>query len=206
MLYNIYIKRMLDIVISMILVLPTLLICIIVGVLIKLEDRGTVFYQQHRLGKNMKPYKMIKLRSMKMNAPDLRNKDGSTYSSNHDSRVLKIGNFIRKSSIDELPQIFNVLMGHMSLIGPRPDLCSQAQLYDEFHMSKIKFKVKPGITGYAQCNGRNELTWGEKLELDHYYVEHCSFHLDVIIFIKTVVDVFKKRGVNKDDENNKRRI
>lgn len=197
--YKNYVKRIFDIIISLILLIPILVICLIFGIFIKAEDKGTIFYSQNRLGKNMKPYKMYKLRSMKMNAPDLRNKDGSTFNSDKDPRLLKIGSFIRKTSIDELPQIFNVLLGNMSLIGPRPDLESQANLYEELDKDKTKFQVKPGITGYAQCNGRNELDWDEKLKLDHHYVEHCSFGLDVKIFFKTIMNVICRKGINKYD-------
>lgn len=198
MLYKNVIKRILDILISLLLLIPILLVCFLFGILIKLEDGGEIFYKQKRLGKDMKVYKMYKLRSMKMNAPDIRNEDGSTYNSDNDPRLLKIGNFIRKTSIDELPQIFNVLSGDMSLIGPRPDLESQGELYDALHKDKTKFEIKPGITGYAQCNGRNELDWDSKLELDHYYVESCSFLLDLQIFMKTIMNVLCRKGINKN--------
>lgn len=206
MIYKNCIKRVLDILISLILIVPILIICCIVGMLIKIEDSGTIFYKQKRLGIHMKPYSMYKLRSMKMNAPDLRNADGSTFNSDEDPRLLKVGKFIRKTSIDELPQIFNVLMGTMSLIGPRPDLESQGVLYEQLNKDKTKFDVKPGITGYAQCNGRNEIDWDEKLKLDHYYVDHCSFMLDVKIIFKTLISVICRKGINKNDNDNKRRI
>lgn len=192
-------KRFFDICISLILFIPTLLITLIIGLFIKLEDAGPIFYRGLRLGKEKKPFVMYKLRSMKVNAPDLRNDDGSTYNSDNDPRVLKIGSFIRKTSLDELPQIFNVLKGDMSLIGPRPDLESQKEIYEKCNKDQTKFKVKPGITGYAQCNGRNELDWDEKLKLDKYYVENYNFILDVKIIILTILNVLRRKGINKND-------
>lgn len=197
--YQKYIKRFLDICISLVLMLPIILICFIFGIFIKLEDRGSVFYCSERLGIHRKSYNMFKLRSMKMNAPDIRNNDGSTFNSDNDPRLLRIGKFIRKTSIDELPQVFNVFIGDMSLIGPRPDLKSQGELYDCMNKDQTKFKVKPGITGYAQCNGRNELSWDEKIALDHYYVDHCNFIMDLKIIIKTIYQVMTRKGVNRDE-------
>ena len=197
--YRKYIKRILDLGLALFLVVPVCLISFVIGCFIKLEDSGPVFYKGARLGKNRKPYKMYKLRSMKINAPDIRNSDGSTYNSIDDPRLLKIGNFIRKSSLDELPQIFNVLKGEMSLIGPRPDLEEQGYLYDELGKDQTKFSIKPGVTGYAQCKGRNEISWDEKLKLDHYYVDNCCFILDVKIFFLTIFNVIKRKGINKDE-------
>lgn len=197
--YQKYIKRFLDICISLVLMLPIILICFIFGIFIKSEDRGSVFYCSERLGIHRKSYNMFKLRSMKMNAPDIRNNDGSTFNSDNDPRLLRIGKFIRKTSIDELPQVFNVFIGDMSLIGPRPDLKSQGELYDRMNKDQTKFKVKPGITGYAQCNGRNELSWDEKIALDHYYVDHCNFIMDLKIIIKTIYQVMTRKGVNRDE-------
>lgn len=197
--YRKYIKRILDLGLALLLLVPVCLISFVIGCFIKLEDSGPVFYKGARLGKNRKPYKMYKLRSMKINAPDIRNSDGSTYNSIDDPRLLKIGNFIRKSSLDELPQIFNVLKGEMSLIGPRPDLEEQGYLYDELGKDQTKFSIKPGVTGYAQCKGRNEISWDEKLKLDHYYVDNCCFILDVKIFFLTIFNVIKRKGINKDE-------
>lgn len=115
--YRKYVKRLLDVILSLILMIPLLLIVSIFGIIIKIEDKGSVFYCGERLGKNMSTFKMYKLRSMKMNAPDLRNEDGTTFNADDDPRLLKIGNFIRKTSIDELPQIINVLRGDSGIIG-----------------------------------------------------------------------------------------
>lgn len=195
--YRRVLKRILDIIIAIILFLPVIMISFVFGFFIKIEDNGPIFYCAPRLGVNRKVYKMYKLRTMKVNAPDIRNEDGSTFNSDNDPRLLKIGKFLRKSSIDEMPQIINVIKGDMSFIGPRPDLESQAILYDNLNKDLTKFEVRPGITGYAQCNGRNILDWDKKLELDHYYVDHCSLFLDLKIIFKTVKTILFREGVNK---------
>ena len=198
--YKNCIKRIIDIILSLIIFIPLTLIVLIFGIFIKVEDKGPIFYCGNRLGMNKKVFRMYKLRSMKLNAPDLRNDDGTTFNSDNDPRLLKIGSFIRKTSIDELPQIINVLKGDMSFIGPRPDLDSQIVYYENSDKDQAKFLVKPGITGYAQCNGRNELDWNEKLKLDHYYVDNVSFSLDVQIFFKTVKNVLLRKGVNQSNQ------
>lgn len=197
--YKKYIKRCLDIVGSLVLILPITVIIFIFGIFIKLEDHGSIFYCGKRLGKNQTVFSMVKLRTMKMNAPDIRNADGSTFNAEDDPRLLKIGKFLRKTSIDELPQIYNVFLGQMSFVGPRPDLEEQLSLYKEENKDQTKFEIKPGITGYAQCNGRNDLLWDEKLKMDHYYVEHCNLFLDIKILIKTCFSVLNSEGVNKKD-------
>ena len=202
--YRKYTKRIIDIILSLIILIPLLIVILIFGFFIKIEDKGPIFYCGKRLGMNKMVFKMYKLRSMKVNAPDLRNDDGTTYNSETDPRLLKIGNFIRKTSIDELPQIINVLKGDMSFIGPRPDLDSQIIYYENTGKDQTKFLVKPGITGYAQCNGRNELDWDEKLKLDHYYLDNICFLLDVEIFFRTVKNVLLRKGVNQSKQEDKR--
>lgn len=198
--YKKYIKRILDIIFALIL-MPVLLPAILIfGLIIKLEDKGSIFYLSERLGKDQRVFKMYKLRSMKVNAPDIRNEDGSTFNSESDPRLTRVGKFIRKTSIDELPQIINILIGDMSFIGPRPDLAEQLELYKELNKDMTKFKVKPGITGYAQCNGRNNLLWDKKLKYDRYYVENCSLILDIKIFFKTIQEVLLSRGVNNENK------
>jgi lipopolysaccharide/colanic/teichoic acid biosynthesis glycosyltransferase len=196
--YKKHLKRLFDLIIS-ILILPLVVFLILVfSPIIYLTDKGNTFYISSRLGKNGKPFNMIKLRSMKIAAPDIRNPDGSTYNSTNDTRVTKIGKFLRKSSLDELPQIFNVIKGDMSLIGPRPDLSSQISYYDL--RNELKFKVKPGITGYAQVKGRNSISWKKKLELDRHYVNNLSFYLDLEIAFLTIVKIIKAEGVNKNEK------
>lgn len=198
--YEKCIKRILDIIFALMLMPVILPIIVICGMFIKFEDRGPVFYKGYRLGKDKKVFKMFKLRSMKVNAPDIRNEDGSTFNSDSDPRLTRIGRFLRKTSLDELPQIFNVIIGDMSFIGPRPDLAEQLEIYKLYNKDMSKFTVRPGITGYAQCNGRNKLLWDEKLKLDRYYIENCSFILDFKIIIKTIQEVFFSRGINSGDK------
>jgi undecaprenyl phosphate N,N'-diacetylbacillosamine 1-phosphate transferase len=171
-------------------ILPIILIFCI---LIKIEDGGPIFYLGERLGKNKRVFKMYKLRSMKVNAPDIRNKDGSTYNSIDDSRLTKIGRFIRKTSIDELPQIVNILKGDMSFIGPRPDLPEHLYCYENDEVRKLE--VFPGVSGYNQAYQRNAVVWKERLKNDVYYVDHISFNLDLKILYKTIFVVILRRGV-----------
>ncbi|GFR36003.1 sugar transferase [Thermobrachium celere] len=198
--YKKYVKRLLDIVFSLILLPPAILVILICGILIKLEDGGPIFYCGIRLGKNGKIFKMYKLRSMKVNAPDLRNSDGSTYNSEDDPRLTKVGRILRKTSIDELPQIFNVLKGDMSFVGPRPDLPEHIMYYQGKEIKKIE--VMPGITGYNQAYFRNSITWKKRLQNDLYYVENISFLLDLKIIIKTVEQVLFRKGIFITSQSN----
>src|SRR5699024_7409155 len=161
------------------------------------EDKGPLFYNAKRLGKDGNVFRMFKFRSMKVNAPDIRNEDGSTFNSEKDIRLTKIGGFIRKTSIDELPQIFNVLIGNMSFVGPRPDLPEQYNLYSEIDRKKLK--VKQGFTGYNQAYFRNNVPWRERINNDVYYVENLSFLMDFNIIIKTILSVFLRKNVYSND-------
>lgn len=191
--YKNHFKRCLDLFIAILISPIVLIIAIPIGIAIKSEDHGSIFYLSERYGQNMKKFKMIKFRTMKMNAPDIRNKDGSTYNSAKDPRLTKIGAVLRKTSVDELPQIFNVLMGHMSLVGPRPSPMGNEKTYTKF--IKKKFNVKPGITGYNQALLRNSATLEERYKNDVYYAKNVSFLLDVKIIIMTVVGVLKKKNI-----------
>lgn len=163
------------------------------GVAIVAEDKGPVFYNAPRVGLNGREFTMYKLRSMKVNAPDLVMEDGSTYNGADDPRMTKTGAFMRKTSLDEIPQFLNVLKGDMSVVGPRPDLKRETELYqgDE----SLKLTVKPGVTGYAAVYGRNSLPWHDRLALDVEYVRKRSFPLDVSVFLKTFGTVFKQEGI-----------
>lgn len=195
--YRHFFKRLLDIILSLIGMPFFLVLLIFIGPIIYFSDKGNIFYVAKRLGKNGKVFNMYKFRSMKINAPDIRNEDGSTFNSDDDPRLTKIGKILRKTSIDEIPQIINVFLGTMSFIGPRPDLDSQIIYYD---MEKeTKFNIKPGITGYAQVNGRNDISWNEKNELDRFYAKNLNLYLDIKIFFKTIYKVLKREGVNKKD-------
>ena len=173
-----------------------MLIIFISFIFIKIEDRGPIFYKAERTGLFGKPFKMYKLRSMKVNAPDIRLEDGSTYNGDDDPRVTKFGKFIRKTSIDELPQIINVLLGDMSFIGPRPDTPMYLDKYTE--EEKKILTVRPGITGYNQAINRNSVLTKEKLKNDIYYVEHLSLLFDIKIIFLTILTLLKRNNVNRN--------
>ncbi len=196
--YRKFVKRLIDI-ITAILALPLwLLILLVVGPIIYFQDRGPIFYNAGRLGKNGKVFKMYKFRSMKMNAPDIRNADGSTYNAEDDPRLTSIGKFIRKTSIDETPQIINILKGDMSVIGPRPDLPEHMNLYEGEESRKLE--IRPGVTGYSQAYFRNTIPWKERIINDIYYIDHLSLWIDIKIFVKTVVSVLKREDVYVSSE------
>ena len=168
------------------------------GIAIRSEDGGPIFYNAPRVGQHGEEFTMFKLRSMKVNAPDLVMEDGSTYNGADDPRMTKVGAFMRKTSLDEIPQFLNVLRGDMSVVGPRPDLKRETELYEGDESEKLN--VKPGITGYAAVYGRNALPWHDRLALDVYYVRNVSFALDVKVFLKTFATVFSQEGVYVADE------
>lgn len=193
MIYDKVFKRILDFLLSLI-ALPFVLIAIFfAGIAIVIDDGFPIFYNAPRIGKDRKVFKMYKLRSMKNHAPDLRMPDGSTYNAPDDPRLTKVGRLLRKTSVDELPQVLNVLLGQMSFIGPRPDLPDEATLYEPHEWRRLD--VRPGITGYSQAYFRNSIQTKEKYKNDIYYVEHVSFGLDVKIFFKTVFSVLKSEGI-----------
>lgn len=171
-----------------------LLLMIILSPLYFFMDRGPLLYSGRRLGQYGKPFPMHKFRSMKVNAPDIRLKDGSTYNGDDDPRVTKLGRFLRKTSLDEIPQFLNLLTGQMSLIGPRPDPLDWLDRYKE--EEKVFLNVKPGITGYNQAYYRNSADAQEKIDHDVYYAKNISFALDVKIFFKTIKTVVCRDNVN----------
>lgn len=198
MLYRDKIKRGIDFTIALIALPFVLLIIIIMAPIIVINDKGPVFYNAERRGLHGKKFKMYKLRSMYVNSPDLRNADGSTFNSSDDPRVTSIGRFMRKTSLDEIPQILNVLKGDMSFVGPRPTLAQRP--FDQIpEHDKIRYQVRPGITGYAQAYFRNSITQAQKYAQDNYYVEHISFLFDVKILIKTVFSVLRHDNVFMDN-------
>lgn len=191
--YRHFFKRLLDLILTLIALPFWLLMFIIIAPMIYFEDKGSIFYTAHRLGRNGKSYKMYKFRSMKMNAPDIRNEDGSTYNSKDDPRLTRIGKFLRKTSLDETPQILNVIKGDMSLIGPRPDL--PGAIFDYNDEAKKKLEVRPGITGYSQAFFRNSISQDEKFLNDAYYVSKLSFTFDLQILVKTIISVIKRKNI-----------
>lgn len=169
------------------------------GAAIHAEDGGPVFYNAPRVGRNGEEFTMFKLRSMKVDAPDLVMEDGSTYNGADDPRMTKVGAFLRKTSLDEIPQFLNVLRGDMSVVGPRPDLKRETELYEGDEGEKLS--VRPGITGYAAVYGRNSLPWHDRLALDVHYVRNLSFALDAKVFFKTFATVFSQEGVYVADND-----
>ena len=155
-------------------------------------NRGTPFFLQRRPGKNEKIFKIVKFKTMN----SLRDKKGELLPDK--DRLTSIGKFVRKYSLDEIPQLFNVLTGDMSLIGPRPLIIEYLPVYNE--TQKKRHNIKPGITGWAQINGRNSITWQKKFELDVWYVDNISFALDIKILTKTFIKVLQKKDVNLSNE------
>ena len=201
--YRHFFKRVIDIIGSLILLPFVLLEIIILAPIIWLTDKGPVFYNANRAGKDYKPFKMFKLRSMYVNSPDLKNPDGSTFNSDNDPRVTPIGRIMRKTSLDEFPQFLNILIGNMSFVGPRPKLYIEGRLKkddvtDDFRNS---FSVKPGVTGYAQAYYRNSITQEEKFHWDAYYAEHISFWMDVKILWQTALTVIARKNINSVQSN-----
>lgn len=198
--YRKFFKRFLDILLSLLALPFVLLVVLMMAPFIYFEDRGPVFYNGVRRGRNGKNFKMFKLRSMYVNSPNLKNADGSTFNSARDPRVTKVGRFMRKTSIDELPQILNVFLGHMSFIGPRPTLASCP--YEELpEIRKKGLQVRPGITGYSQAYYRNSIPQQEKFQHDCYYAEHLSFLLDIKILLHTVKSVLKRENIYVSQES-----
>jgi len=178
------------------LMLPFVLLVIIVfGPIIYITDRGPIFYNAERMGKNGRIFKMFKLRSMYANAPDIRNADGSTFNSDKDPRVTPVGHFLRKTSLDEFPQFLNVLIGDMSFVGPRPSLTTTP--YSEYtEIRRKRVSVKPGVTGYAQAYYRNSITQDEKFHWDAYYADHISLWMDIKVLFMTVWSVIGRKNIN----------
>ena len=196
-----FFKRLFDILIALIAFPFFCIIWIFAAIAIKIEDRGPVFYKAERIGKNGKKIYMYKFRSMKVNAPDIRNADGSTYNGKNDPRVTKVGKFLRETSLDETAQILNVLKGDMSIIGPRASNWDALETYLPDEMDKLK--VRPGITGYVQAYFRNSITPHEKRVRDGWYANNLSFFLDIKIIFKTIAVVFKRKNLYTTAESDK---
>lgn len=189
--YRKFFKRFLDIIISIVVLVLALPILIIAYLILLYQNKGKVFFFQERPGLNQEAFNIIKFKTM----TDAKDETGKLLPDNQ--RITKAGKIIRKLSIDELPQLINVLKGDMSLIGPRPLLFKYIPLYTETQLRR--HDVRPGITGWAQVNGRNSISWTKKFELDVYYVDHVSFIFDLQIFWKTFIKVIKTEGVNQSD-------
>ena len=198
-------KRIIDIIgalVGIVILIPTTVIIYLARKISK-EDNGPLFYEQLRYGKNGKVFRLYKYRSMCIGADKklkeyLENNEEAkkefekTHKLQNDPRITKIGDFLRKTSLDELPQMINILKGDMSFVGPRPVVEKEVE---EYGKDKEKFlSVKPGLTGYWQVNGRSNTTYKERMEMELYYVDNCSLWLDIKIFFKTFITVFKKEG------------
>ena len=189
--YSLFLKRFIDFVIVFCMLAILWPILLLVGIWLYFANKGTgVFFIQKRPGKNERIFKVIKFKTM----TDKRGIDGKLLSD--EERLTEIGKFIRSTSMDELPQLFNVLKGDMALIGPRPLLPQYLPLYSKEQARR--HEVRPGITGWAQVNGRNAISWNKKFELDVWYVDHCSFLLDLKIIFLTIKKVFVREGISSD--------
>ena len=191
--YKNHIKRLFDVILSVLAIIVLSWLYLIIAILIKCTSKGPVLFKQDRIGKDGKVYQIYKFRSMKVGA-----ERSGVYSDKKDPRVTGAGRFIRATSIDELPQLFNILKGDMALIGPRPPLTYHPWKWEEYSdYQKRMFEVRPGITGWAQTHGRKDVEWNKRIELNVWYVDHVSFGLDFKIFWLTIFKVF----TNADNEN-----
>ena len=186
--YKSFFKRILDIIVALIALIISFPITIIIAILLAVANSGKPFFFQNRPGKNEKIFKLIKFKTMN----DRKDKSGELLPDH--VRLTKIGAFVRKTSLDELPQLINVLKGDMSLIGPRPLLIEYLPLYST--EQKKRHNIRPGITGWAQVNGRNAIEWNKKFELDVWYVNNLSFMTDVKIIWLTIAKVIKSEGIS----------
>lgn len=193
--YKQNIKRFVDVIFS-VAILPFIFILLIpISIFIFVDDRGPMFFNGKRLGQKMKPFRMYKFRTMKVNSEDIRNSDGSTFNDDNDPRVTNVGKFLRKTSIDELPQFINVFNGSMTLVGPRPSPLGNKDKYPSYYLKK--FEVKPSITGLNQALLRNSATMEQRMKLDVYYAENISWKMDAFIIYKTIASVLKQSNINQ---------
>ena len=194
------IKRIIDIVLSSIGLIVLLPLFLIISLIIKIDSKGSIFFVHKRMGKNGKTIGIYKFRTMVENAEDLikefteeqQKEFKETFKLQHDPRVTRIGKFLRKTSLDELPQILNILKGDLSIIGPRPVIEEELEKYGK---NREKFiSVKPGLTGYWAANGRSDTTYAERVQMELYYIDNMSLKMDMKIFFKTIIAVIKKEG------------
>ena len=191
---NLFIKRLIDIFGSLIGLIVFSPIFLIISILIKLTSEGPVFFTQERLGKDGKGFKIIKFRTMVVNAENIG--DGLSVKSEDDDRITKIGKFLRATSLDELPQLWNVLIGDMSMVGPRPPVPYHPYRYSEYDdFQRRRFLMKPGMTGLAQVTVRNSVPWDERILIDVEYVDRFNIWLDIKILFKTLQKIFKRESI-----------
>lgn len=190
--YSLVFKRLIDFLAATLILMVIWPLLLLVTLFLFIQNKGKPFFLQERPGQFQKPFFIIKFKSM----TDEKDKNGNLLPDN--KRITKFGGLVRKLSIDELPQLINVLKGDMSLVGPRPLLYKYMSLYSEEQLRR--HEVKPGITGWAQVNGRNSISWTEKFKMDIYYINHLSFALDFKILFLTVKKVIQREGVNQTNE------
>ncbi len=188
-------KRFCDVVIAALAIIILSPLMLITAIAVKLDSKGPVLFKQTRLGKGAKEFQIYKFRSMCVGAEHT---GSGVYSPENDSRVTRVGKVIRATSIDELPQFFNILKGDMSLIGPRPPLTYHPWPLEEYTEEQLRmFEIRPGVTGWAQVNGRKEVEWHERINLNIWYADHMSLFLDIKIIFMTVFKILK----NEDNSN-----
>ena len=188
--YRKYIKRILDFILSLIALVILSPIILVIAILVRIKLGSPVIFKQKRPGLNEKIFTLYKFRTM----TDAKDENGNLLPDN--IRLTKFGKILRSTSLDELPELFNIIKGDMSIVGPRPLLVKYLSLYNK--SQKHRHDVRPGFTGWAQCNGRNALSWEEKFDLDIYYVNHVSFFIDVKILFKTIKIVLLREGISSD--------
>jgi undecaprenyl phosphate N,N'-diacetylbacillosamine 1-phosphate transferase len=187
---SIFIKHVLDFCASSLLLIALLPVFLIIALLIKIDSRGPIFFKQERVGKDGRLFMMYKFRTMVDNAINI---GLGLRLAKNDVRITTVGKYLRDWSLDELPQLFNIIKGDMSIIGPRPTLQDQVQHYNTFQQKRLS--MKPGVTGWAQVNGRNDLIWEERMPLDVWYIEHYSLSLDAKILFRTFGVWFTQQGL-----------
>ena len=191
--YQLYIKRIIDLALSISILPFVLLLMVPIAIAVKASDGGPVIYRSRRLGIGFKEFDMFKFRSMKVGAPDIRNTDGSTFNSKDDERVTKVGKLLRETSLDEIPQLFNIINGDMSIIGPRAGDVESKDTYLEDE--KDKMLIRPGVSGFSQAYYRNSIGVREKRLLDAAYAHNVNFALDLKILAHTALVVILKKDI-----------
>jgi len=197
--YN-FIKRLMDIILSLLAIVLLSPIFLIVGLIVRFDSKGKIVFGHERIGKNMKRIKVYKFRTMYENADEIfrnfseeqKREYYTNFKLDNDPRITRVGGFLRRTSLDELPQLFNILKGDMSIVGPRPIVEKEIEKYGEF--VEIVFSALPGLTGYWQANGRSDTTYEERVQMDMYYIKNRSILLDIKIIFKTFLSVIKKEG------------
>lgn len=192
--YKLFVKPIIDFLSAIIIIIVCSPLLLLVTIILLFVNEGKPFFVQKRAGKNGRVFSLLKFRSMR----DVKGENGALLCDNQ--RLTKIGQFFRRTSLDELPQLINVIKGDMSLVGPRPLFPEYLDLYNSFQ--RQRHEVKPGITGWAQVNGRNLISWTERFELDVWYVKNISFVLDCKVLLKTTIKVFTKEGVDSSEKVN----